>query len=210
MELSEWETKFSARILEAVSASDPAHDLLHIRRVVSVAKNLARLENAELSVVVPAAWLHDFVNVRKDSPQRSIASRLSAEQAVEFLRSINYPEQYFTAIAHAIEGHSYSANIEAKTIEAKVVQDADRLDGLGAIGIARCFAVAGQLKRPFYSADDPFCKIHAPNDQKFTIDHFFTKLFKTAESLKTASGIEEGQKRIRVMRDYLAALKSEI
>ena len=100
------------------------------------------------------------------------ASRLSAEEAIEFLRSIDYPAKFYDEIAHAVEGHSFSANIEVKTIEAKIVQDADRLDGLGAIGIARCFATAGLLKRAFYSSEDPFCDARTPDDSQFTVDHF--------------------------------------
>jgi len=112
--------------------------------------------------------------------------------------------------AHAVEGHSFSANIEVKTIEAKIVQDADRLDGLGAIGIARCFATAGLLKRAFYSSEDPFCDARAPDDSQFTVDHFFKKLFKTAETMKTSSGIEEGHKRVAMMKGYLSSLRSEV
>ena len=109
-----------------------------------------------------------------------------------------------------IEGHSFSANIEVNTIEAKIVQDADRLDGLGAIGIARCFATAGLLKRPFYSKSDPFCKERTPEDLKFTIDHFYKKLFISAGNLKTKSGIAEGRNRVEVMKIYLAALSREV
>lgn len=210
MNLVDWEIKFQKKIVEASVSGDPAHDLLHFKRVVTLAKKLCIQENGNLSVVVPAAWLHDLVNVRKDSPQRSVASRLSAEKAVEFLKSVNYPENYHADIANAIEGHSFSANLEVVTIDAKIVQDADRLDGLGAIGIARCFATAGLLQRTFYNFEDPFCSVRTPNDREFTIDHFFAKLFKTAETLKTKSGRVEGKKRIQVMKAFLSSLKSEI
>lgn len=151
---------------------------------MSTAKKLCQIESANIEIVVPAAWLHDFMIVPKDDPRRSQASKLSADRAVEFLKSINYPEKHFSQIAHAIEAHSFSANIETKTIEAKIVQDADRLDGLGAIGIARCFATAGILKRSFYSDDDTFCEKRTANDQAYTVDRFYQKLFKTAKTLK--------------------------
>lgn len=80
---------------------------------------------------------------------------MAPEQTIEFLSSIGYPEKYLNEIAHAIEAHSFSANLEAKALEAKNVQDADRLEGLGAIGIARCFATAGIMKKAFY--EDHFC-----------------------------------------------------
>ena len=90
------------------------------------------------------------------------------------------------------------------------MQDADRLDGLGAIGLARCFATAGPMKRAFYNEDDPFCKNRKPDDSNSTIDHFYVKLFKTAESLKTKTGREEGQRRVQIMQRYLSDLQSEI
>src|SRR5690606_22626459 len=97
-----------------------------------------------------------------------------------------------------------------ETIEAKVVQDADRLDGLGAIGIARCFAKGSLLKRPFYSNDDAFCKTRIPDDSTYTIDHFYKKLFLTVDTLQTNSGMKEGLRRRQVMTTYLENLHQEI
>jgi uncharacterized protein len=210
MKLIDWESQFESKISEIASSDDPAHDFLHFKRVVGLAKYLCERENGNAEIVIPAAWLHDLVIVPKDSPLRSQASRLSAEKAIEFLRSVGYPAKFYDEIAHAVVGHSFSANVEVKTIEAKIVQDADRLDGLGAIGIARCFATAGLMKRAFYSCEDPFCDIRAPDDSQFTVDHFFKKLFKTAEAMKTPSGIEEGRKRVAVMKDYLSSLRLEV
>lgn len=210
MELEQYEKLFAKKMGEASQADDPAHDLLHFSRVVATAKRLCDFENAKLEVVVPAAWLHDLVNVPKNDPRRTMASQLSAQAALEFLREINYPEIYFDEIAHAIQAHSFSAGVEARTPEAKIVQDADRLDGLGAIGLARCFTVAGLLKRPLYSTLDPFCKERASDDSKFTIDHFFSKLFKTVDTLKTRAGREEGLRRKAIMQQYLENLSLEI
>lgn len=209
-EYAGWEKKFEDKILAIATSEDPAHDILHFHRVVHLAKKLCLQEGANPAVVIPAAWLHDFVIVPKDNPLRNQASRLSAEKAIEFLKSIQYPAEFYKAIAHAIEGHSFSANIEIKTLEAAVVQDADRLDGLGAIGIARVFATSGLMKRSFYNTDDPFCEAREPQDYQYTVDHFFKKLFKTVETLKTAAGRIEGQRRAEVMRRYLDQLKAEI
>src|SRR5688500_4425949 len=130
-----WEPQFAQFLAEA-SAQDAAHDREHIRRVVSTARQLSAAEGADLAVVVPAAWLHDCVVVPKDSPQRSQASTLAARAATQFLRGIGYPETHLTAIEHAIAAHSFSAAIQPRTVEARVVQDADRLDAIGAIGVA--------------------------------------------------------------------------
>jgi len=210
MNLSHWEKIFEEKIKSIASIDDPAHDLLHFKRVVGLSKFICEKENGNPEIVIPAAWLHDFVIVPKDSPLRSQASRLSAEKAVEFLQEVKYPQKYYNEIGHAIEGHSFSANIEIKTIEAKIVQDSDRLDGLGAIGLARCFATAGLMRRSFYDGQDPFCTKRAPDDSLYTIDHFYKKLFITAETLKTKTGKELGQKRVQYMQEYLDMLGSEI
>lgn len=210
MDVSKFEDTFFAKISTIASNDDPAHDLLHFQRVVKMAKALCFLENAKKEVVIPAAWLHDFVIVPKNDPRRSKASQLSADAAIEFLKEIGYPEEFHADIAHAIAAHSFSANIEPKTLEAKIVQDADRLDGLGSIGIARCFATSGILKRSFYSQEDPFCVIRPPDDKEFALDHFYEKLFKTAETLQTEEGREEGKRRVEAMKIFLDNLKTEI
>lgn len=208
--MQNWEELFAKKIAEIATPDDPAHDFLHFQRVVALAKRICQIEGGKAEVVIPAAWLHDFVIVPKNSPLRNQASRLSAEKAMEYLKSVNYPEEHYAEIAHAIEGHSFSANIEVRTLEARIVQDADRLDGLGAIGIARCFAVAGMLRRSFYQQEDPFCERRPADDAQFTIDHFYKKLFKTAETLKTPAGRKEGQRRMQIMQRYLQDLKGEI
>lgn len=210
MNLIEVEKILLNKISQIATNDDPAHDLLHFKRVVQTAKNLCVLEKARMEVVMPAAWLHDFVIVPKNDPRRKEASRLSAVAAIQFLKEIDYPEIYFTDIANAIESHSFSAGIEPLTIEAQIVQDADRLDALGAIGIARCFATAGLMKRSFYSEVDPFCESRVIDDNQFTVDHFYKKLFTIAETLKTQAGRAEGTKRVLVMKKYLLDLKSEI
>lgn len=210
MQLHKFESLFAEKIAQVATTDDPAHDLLHFKRVVASAKHLAAIENAKMEVVIPAAWLHDLVIVPKNDPRRSEASRLCAAAAIKYLQEINYPSEFFDEISHAIASHSFSANIEALTLEAKIVQDADRLDGLGAIGIARCFATGALMKRPFYSEEDPFCESRIPNDQEFTADHFFAKLFVVAETLKTNAGRAEGARRAEIMRRYLKDLNTEI
>lgn len=206
----EIEKLLEKKILQVASSQDPAHDILHFKRVVKTAKFLCNKEKAKFEVVIPAAWLHDLVIIPKNDSRRDKASKLSAEAAIVFLKEISYPEIYFDEIFHAIESHSFSAKVEPKTLEAQIVQDADRLDGLGAIGIARCFATAGLLQRSFYSEEDPFCQNRKSEDSQFTVDHFFAKLFNTAENLKTETARQEGKLRLKIMQKYLSDLANEI
>ncbi len=205
----EWEPLFE-RFLSDQPGSDPGHGLVHVRRVVATATRLCVAEGARGEVVLPAAWLHDCVHVAKDSRERSNASRIAAARAVEYLAEAGYPSACLPDIRHAIEAHSYSAGIAPRTVEAKIVQDADRLDALGAIGIARCIAVGAALGRPIYQADDPFCAAREPDDTGASVDHFYAKLLKLADTMQTGAGRREAQRRSDFMRGYLDELRSEI
>ncbi|MCZ4306634.1 HD domain-containing protein [Zoogloeaceae bacterium G21618-S1] len=189
--------------------ADPAHDITHVERVVANARLIAETEGADLAVVIPAAWLHDCVSYPKNHPDRALSSRHAAALAIDWLRDEGTPAALLPAIGHAIEAHSFSAGIAADTLEARVVQDADRLEALGAIGIARCLMVGGALGRPLYSSDDPFCDTREPDDQRFTIDHFYRKLFHVGETLHTAAARREATARIEFMRAFLAQLDTE-
>jgi len=191
-------------------AADAAHDLEHVRRVVQNARALAAAEQARLEIVLPAAWLHDCVTVPKDSPLRAQASRLAAEQAVAWLKSWDYPGIFLPAIAHAIEAHSFSAGVPAGTIEAKVVQDADRLEAIGAVGLARCLMLSGAMRRPLYATVDPFCISRPPDDGVSAVDHFHTKLLKLEHTMQTASGRREAHQRTDYLRGFLAQLRREL
>lgn len=205
-----WERRFAAFLAQHAQGADAAHDSAHIRRVVANARRLAQSEHASLEVVLPAAWLHDCVAVPKDSPQRSAASRMAASTASDFLRSCGYPEEYIPAIRHAIEAHSFTARIEPRTIEAKVVQDADRLDSLGAVGIARTLMLGGAMGKPLYDLAEPLPVTRQPDDRLNTIDHFYTKLLTLADTMQTAPGRAEAQARTVFMHAFLRQLEEEI
>ena len=196
--------------LSKVMASDPAHDISHVQRVVQNTMVLTDAERGDPAITLPAAWLHDCVSVAKDSPLRKQASRLAAQQAVEFLDSVNYPDKLLPAIFHSIEAHSFSANIETETLEAKIVQDADRLEAVGAIGIARCFLTGGSMGTPLYEPSDPFGNNRQHDDRRFTLDHFYCKLLGLADTMKTESGKAEAIKRSDYMRAFLQQLGTEI
>ena len=190
--------------------TDSAHDIAHIERVVRSARLIGKEEQADSEVIMPAAWLHDCVILPKNHPDRKKASTLAAQKAAEFLNTLDFPANKIPAVAHAIEAHSYSAGLAPKTIEAMIVQDADRLDALGAIGIARCFSVGGALNNSMYNPDDPFAKEREPDDSKWTVDHFYKKLFRLPELLNTDAAKAIARKRIDYMKAYLEQLSSEI
>ena len=204
------EEKCISFLKKQLNEADTAHDFAHTKRVVANAKKLLMAELADQETVLAAAWLHDCVTLPKDHPEREKASALAAETAVQFLKEIDFPDEKLEETAHAIEAHSFSAGIKPRTMEAKIVQDSDRLDALGAIGIARCFVVAGELSRPIYNPDDPFCETRKPDDAGWTVDHFYTKLLKLPDTMNTKSARAEAKKRAIYMERYLNQLRNEI
>ncbi|MGS4882634.1 HD domain-containing protein [Photobacterium damselae] len=196
--------------LKSEISQDMAHDVDHILRVVKSAKMLCQQEGANIAIVLPAAYLHDCFSYPKDHPDRHLSSYKAADKAVEFLNSIDYPSEYFEAIHHAIAAHSFSAQVTPTTLEAQIVQDADRLDALGAIGVTRCILVSAKLKRPLYQLDDPFCQQRSPDDSQYTLDHFYTKLLKLTDTMNTRAAKEEAGRRTEFMYAYLKQLELEL
>ena len=189
--------------------NDPAHDIGHVMRVVAAAKLIGTAEGADLQVIVPAAWLHDIVNLPKDHPDRAKASRMAADMAVKILKAHGYDAALCDPIHHAILAHSFSAGITPETLEAKVLQDADRLDALGAIGMARCFAVSGALGRALFDADDPLAQRRPPDDTLYGLDHFQVKLYRIADTLHTAAARAIAHQRVAFMRQFEAQILAE-
>lgn len=206
---SHWSALFSD-LLETHSVADAAHDMQHIRRVVANARRLTLAEGADWEIVMPAAWLHDCVIVPKSSPQRKQASQLAARQAVAWLEEHGWPFGKLEETAHAIEAHSFSAGIATRTPEAMVLQDADRLDALGAIGLARTLMLGAEMKREFYHPADPFCENRVPDDSVYTLDHIYQKLLTLEGTMKTESGRKEAARRTEFLREFLEQMRDEV
>lgn len=204
----------NARYVEKIrpyyEAQDPGHDWAHIQRVVKTATELALAEGARIAVVVPAAYLHDIVNVPKNHPDRARASTLAADKALKILSDAEYPREHFAAIHRAIEEHSFSRGLTPTTIEGACVQDADRLDALGAMGILRCCAVSLGFGSQFYDPQDPWALERSLDDKRFMLDHYETKLLKLTATLQTSAARAEGERRTHFMRAFLDQLRNEI
>jgi len=205
----EWRRRLDDLMAGRSASGDPAHDIGHLRRVVRTALTIAREEGADPLVVLVAGYLHDLVNVPKNHPDRCRASSMSAEAASLILDEWGFPPDLIPAVLHAIEAHSFSAGIEPRTVEAACVQDADRLDSLGAIGIARCFAVSGLLGRALMHDDDPLAEGRPLDDVTYTLDHFPAKLFRIAETLRTDTGRRMGRERVAFVREFRERMVEE-
>lgn len=201
--------------LEAVADAhsthaDPAHDGLHVRRVAVLAGQIGAKEGASLAVVVPAALLHELFSYPKNHPDSAQSGGKCAEIAGDALRDEGYPNGQCEAICECIRVHSYSRGISPPGRDAQVLQDADRRDALGAIGIARCFATETTMQRPFYAPQDPFCRTRPPDDTLWTGDHFYRKLLRLPETLHTPSARVLAQSRAAFLEMFLRQLAQEL
>lgn len=182
----------------------PAHDFLHVLRVEELARRIAHAEGGRVEVVATAALLHELVNLPKDHPESHRSGDLCAEAALQLLRDHPLGGE----IALCIRDHAYSKGAAPRTRESAIVQDADRLDAIGAIGIARCFATTSEMMRPFYSPSDPFCRTRAPDDKSWGIDHFYRKLLRIEFHTATAEAL--ARPRRAFLAAYLEQLEREI
>ena len=196
--------------VEKIMDSDSAHDFEHVMRVFKNAENLCKKEKANKKLVLSAALLHDIVSYPKSDKRSKQSSIESAKKAEKILKKFSFSENEINIVSDAIRDHSFSQDKIPETLEGKILQDADRLDAIGAIGIARVFATGGSLKRPFYNIDDPFCKNRSPDDKTWTLDHFFQKLLKLESLMNTKTGKIEASKRTKILKEYLKMLKQEI
>ena len=189
--------------------SDPAHDFSHIVRVCRNARLIGERERADMDVLILAALLHDAGSGSKkergnDSGQNSLRI------AEDFLIARGIPEDVRQKVMYAIEVHSFRKGMMPVTLEAKILQDADRLDAMGAIGIARVFLTGGSLGRPLYNPEDPFCRNREPDDGEWNLDHFYRKLLKLESGMNTETARWLARKRALAMKRYLLDLQEEI
>ena len=187
------------------------HDWFHIERVYNMAKHIAEKENADSFIVEMAALLHDI-----DDWKFAKTNDNNTTVTENFLKSIEVDELSLEAIIKIIKTMSYKGGVvdsTQHTIEGKVVQDADRLDAIGAIGIARTFAYGGHKNRPIY---DPSIKPmdfksleEVKNAENHTINHFYEKLLKLKDLMNTDAAKEIAKKRHKFMEEFLEEFYSE-
>ena len=193
-----------------IITDDPAHDFDHVLRVYYNALKICNIERVDPLLVCCAALLHDIVFYPKSDERSKLSALHSSNLAEIILKDYDLSRTQIDIICNAIREHSYSSHIKAKTIQSQILQDADRLDALGAIGIARAFATGASLKRQFYNIVDPLCTYRIPDDHKWTLDHFYSKLLDLESSMNTDSAKIEARRRTEFLKAYLEQLGREI
>ncbi|OHX10543.1 HD domain-containing protein [Chromobacterium sphagni] len=195
---TDWQHRLIALLEQQPPDNDGAHDLSHLHRVWAVARQLlAQYPEADTRVVMAGCYLHDLVNLPKNHAQRQMASRWSAERARQLLADSGLSAAQMDNLAHAIEAHSYSAAIAPRSLEARIVQDADRMDALGPVGLARMFYVSGRMGRALAHPLDPLAKQRATDDQAWAIDHIAVKLAKLPGMMQTDAGRQMAERKLQ-------------
>lgn len=188
---------------------DPGHDVSHVMRVALWAVRIGADESSP-RLLVAAALLHDIVNVPKNSPHRAQASELCAQEAIELLPNYGFSSSEVELVADAIRDHSYSRGAVPKTSLGCALQDADRLEALGAIGVMRTFSTGSRMGARYFDEQDPFGKARTLDDRMLSIDHFFTKLLNLATTMRTERGRAEAQLRTAFLHTFLTQLGEEL
>lgn len=209
----EWENRFLDYFVGTEhDQSDASHDLAHFKRVAYMAEQIADLEEFPVDrlVLMASAYFHDIVSLPKNHPESKLSSKYAAEKTQEILRSMSFPNEKIPHVFHAIHAHSFSAQVTPETMEAKIIQDSDRMESLGALGIMRTFYVCGRLGLKPYHEEDLFAKQRPLNDKQYALDHFYCKLFKLPEMLQTKGGRQMALGRTGFMQDFVDELVSDL
>lgn len=212
-----WWPALTARVAEAMR-TDGAHDWTHLGRVLINARAIFDADAAALGLrdedwltVAAAVLCHDVINMPKDHPERRSASARSGQWAADALADMGVGDAAWRArVSEAIRAHSFSANVQTDDPVAHIVQDADRLESLGAIGLARTFATGGAIGRPPVSLDDPMGHNRPLDDLKWSADHLPLKLLTLAARLHTPSGRARARARHAFLEAFRAQLAAEL
>ncbi|GGC54368.1 phosphohydrolase [Pedobacter quisquiliarum] len=195
-----------AFVKQTLAGAEAGHDWFHIERVYKTALTINASEKADNLIVSLAALLHDIADSKFNNGDETIGPRIAGE----FMQSLNLAPEIIEHVQQIILNMSYKASLGTVTFhshELEVVQDADRLDAIGAIGIARAFTYGGFKNRVLYDPAIPFVenmsKEAYKNTTAPTINHFYEKLLLLKDLMKTAAGKAMAQQRHDFMLNYL-------
>lgn len=196
---------------EKMPKDDPSHDINHALRVLAISEKIARVEKADLDIIVPSAIFHDVINYPKNHPKRLNSSRESAEFARRILKNIeSFPKNKIEKVYESINLCSFTKGLTPNFVEGKILQDADSLEATGAISIMRTFSSAGVMNKTFYDVSDPFCKNRKPDDSKYALDLFFTRLLVVQRRLHTRTAKNIAKRRTVFLKIFLKELRVEL
>ena len=197
---------------ERIPNTDVSHDFEHASRVLSNAERIAKEEKGDLDIIIPAALFHDLIVYPKDHYDTNKSQEESAEAAEKILIALdNFPKEKIGKIKTCILECSFNKGINPQLLESKILQDADGLEATGAISIMRTYSSTGQMQRPFYNSEDPFCKNRKPEiTPKYALDLFYVRLLKVADRMHTKTAKKIAERRTDFLLTFLKELELEL
>ncbi len=202
--------RFISALKERIN-NDLSHDFGHAYRVMGLAARIAKEENADLDIVIPAALFHDSI-VYKGTENYYKEHAESAQFARDVLSKIQeYPQEKVEKVAYAISVCSYSTGILPETLEAKVLQDADMLESTGAVSIMRTFGSSMPMHvEAFYNVEDPFCESREPEPTRYSLDLFYQRLMKVSARMHTESARRIAKHRDEFINTFINEFRQEL
>ncbi len=183
---------------------DGSHGFDHTQRVYNLSLKISEEEDVDLDVVKMAALLHDIARMKEEVSENICHAEEGAKMAKEILTGLGVAEDKINKVAEAIEVHRYSKGLKAETKEAEILQDADRLDALGAICIARVFGYSGKIGRIFYDSKLEIEEYTHNHESNSAINHFHEKILKIKpETFKTKKAKEIAKGRYNFIQEFL-------
>lgn len=182
-------------------ANDSAHDFDHVLRVLSNAEHIGQLEGADMAILRTATLLHDIARADQNRTGLDHAAE-GARRASEILAQVGCLAPFIAAVCHAIAAHRFRIDNPPQTLEAKILYDADKLDSIGAIGVARAFAYGGHINRPLWAEDD--------SGEHTALQEFRFKLSKIKDGLFTSAARQMAQGRHQTMVQFFEQMAKEI
>jgi len=184
------------------------HDQSHVERVYNLALRLAREEKADLDVVKAAALLHDIARAMEDEGKIADHAMEGARMAKGILEEVGFPKEKVPKVIDCIEAHRFRKGLEAQSLEARILQDADRLDIIGAIGVARVFTRGGWGNIPIH---EPSSQPKDKYDGKSlsSVNHIYEKILKVKDTINTATAKQIAEERHRFVEQFLQRLLRE-
>lgn len=196
---------------EKMPKDDPSHDIDHALRVLAISEKIATAENADFDIIVPSAIFHDVISYPKNHHKRLHSSKESAEFAKRILKNIeSFPKDKIGKVYESINLCSFTKGLKPNFLEGKILQDADSLEATGAVSIMRTFSSAGIMNKAFYNVLDPFCKKRNPDDNKYALDLFFTRLLVVQSRLHTKTAKNIVKRRVSFLKVFLKELEFEL
>lgn len=184
------------------------HDKSHVQRVYNLALRIADEEKADMDIVKAAVLLHDIARALEDEGKIEDHAAESARMAKKILYDVDFPQQKAADVIHCIEAHRFKKGTRAVTLEARILQDADRLDILGAIGIARVFARGGWGNMSIYDPSIPPKKKY-DGKSLTSVNHLYEKILKVKDTINTKTAKEIAEERHAFVQEFLDRLLKE-